>query len=250
MQNIRNWIGVELDPVSWTEKLVSVFGGVLSILLIVAISQHALHLTGSSMLIASMGASAVLLFAVPHGQLSQPWPVFAGHLFSAVIGVTCAKLIPYPPLAAACAVGLAIGVMHQFKCIHPPGGATALTAVIGGSSVHNLGYWFVLSPVALNVLVILTVAIAFNCLFKWRKYPAYLNHSERQLALSEDISIKATAEDISHDEVIAALRRLDSFVDITEDDLVRLYHILSTNHALIQQGTVKSTEDNPGKEQA
>src|SRR4028119_1976757 len=98
MQEFRKWIGVELDPVSWTEKLVSVIGGVLSILLIVAISQHALHLTGSSMLIASMGASAVLLFAVPHGQLSQPWPVMGGHGFGALIGVICAKYIPSTPL--------------------------------------------------------------------------------------------------------------------------------------------------------
>ncbi len=218
-----DWIGVELDPVSWTEKFVSVLGGVAAILLIVTISQHALHLTGSSMLIASMGASAVLLFAVPHGQLSQPWPVVAGHLFSAVIGVTCAKLLPYPPLAAACAVGLSIGVMHQFKCIHPPGGATALTAVIGGEGVQQLGYEFVWSPVALNVIVIVAVAVAFNYLFQWRKYPASLNRRQKSPALSQEIS---------HDEVVAALRRLDSFVDVTEDDLVRLYHILSTNHAV------------------
>jgi CBS domain-containing membrane protein len=222
MQTIKDWFGVELDPVSGTEKLVSVVGGVIAILLIVMISQNALHLTGSSMLIASMGASAVLLFAVPHGQLSQPWPVIAGHIFSAIIGVTCAKLIPYTPLAAACAVGLSIGAMHQFKCIHPPGGATALTAVIGGQSVHELGYGFIWSPVTLNVLVIVIVAIAFNYGFPWRKYPAFLNHKKKQPLQSTDIS---------HEEVIAALRRLDSFVDVTEDDLLRLYEIISTNHA-------------------
>jgi CBS-domain-containing membrane protein len=174
------------------------------------------------MLIASMGASAVLLFAVPHGQLSQPWPVFAGQIFSAAIGVTCAKLIPYTPLAAACAVGLAIGVMHQFKCIHPPGGATALTAVIGGQSVQELGYGFVWSPVTLNAAVIVAVAVLFNYPFPWRRYPAFLNRrQERSIRSSE----------ISHEEVIVALRRLDSFVDVTEDDLVRLYEILSANHA-------------------
>lgn len=223
MQTIKDWIGVELDPVSWTEKFVSVVGGLVSILLIVAISQHALHQTGSSMLIASMGASAVLLFAVPHGQLSQPWPVVAGHIFSAFIGVACARLIPYTPLAAACAVGISIGIMHQFKCIHPPGGATALTAVIGGPSVHQLGYGFVWSPVTLNVLVIVAIAVAFNYLFRWRQYPAAFNRRQKR---------SKEADEISHDEVVAALRRLDSFVDVTEDDLVRLYHILSTNHAL------------------
>lgn len=250
MQNFKEWIGVELDPVSWTEKLVSVIGGVLSILLIVAISQNALHLTGASMLIASMGASAVLLFAVPHGQLSQPWPVVGGHLFSAVIGVTCAKWIPYTPLAAACAVGLAIGMMHQLKCIHPPGGATALTAVIGGASVRSLGYGFVWSPVALNVLVIVAVAIAFNGLFRWRKYPAYLNHRRGRFADSQDTPGDDRSEEISHEEVVAALRSLDSFVDVTEDDLVRLYHILSTNHALARKSASESTESTPVKQQA
>ena len=168
-----------------------------------------------------MGASAVLLFAVPHGQLSQPWPVAVGHVFSAVIGVTCARLIPYTPLAAACAVGLSIGFMHQFKCIHPPGGATALTAVIGGEGVWRLGYGFVWSPVALNVLVIVTVAVAFNYLFPWRRYPASLNRRPKPVGQGEEIS---------HEEVIAALRSLDSFVDVTEDDLVRLYQILSGKH--------------------
>src|SRR5687767_195837 len=129
MQTITKWIGVEPDEVSRKEKLVSMLGGLLSMLLVVAISQQILGKSGSSLLIASTGASAVLLFAVPHGQLSQPWPVLAGHAFSAFIGVTCARYIHNPALAAACAVGLSIGVMHELRCIHPPGGATALTAV-------------------------------------------------------------------------------------------------------------------------
>ena len=34
-------------------------------------------------------------------------------------------------IAAAASVGLAIGVMYYARCLHPPGGATALSAVIG-----------------------------------------------------------------------------------------------------------------------
>jgi CBS domain-containing membrane protein len=139
MGALQQWLGVEIDAVSNKEKFISMFGGLVSMVLIVAISQNLLHFNGASMLIASMGASAVLLFAVPHGQLSQPWPVIAGHLFSAFIGVSCAKFIPIVPLAAGCEVGLAILAMHHFKCIHPPGGATALTAVMGGPTVKSLG---------------------------------------------------------------------------------------------------------------
>lgn len=223
MYQFRQWIGIEIDPVSIKEKAVSMVGGFLSILIILAVSQYALRLSGASMLITSMGASAVLLFAVPHGQLSQPWPVIGSHLLCATLGVTCARFIGTGAFAAACAVGLAIGVMHQLKCIHPPGGATALAAVLGGPAVHALGYSFVLFPVLVNALAIVTVAIGFNYAFAWRRYPAHFNHTPRE----EDES-----REFSHDEVVAALRSLDSFVDITEEDLVRLCHILATNHAM------------------
>lgn len=137
MHVLRQWIGVELDEVSPLERFVSALGAGTSLLVIVLISHHALGLDGAPMIIASMGASAVLLFGVPHGQLSQPWPVLAGHVGAAVIGVTCARLIANTELAAALAVALTVAAMHQFKFIHPPGGATALTAVIGGPAVKK-----------------------------------------------------------------------------------------------------------------
>lgn len=219
MTALRAWLGVELDEVSWWEKVVSVVGGAVAILAILLVSHHLLGLSGPPMLVASMGASAVLLFAVPHGALSQPWPLVAGHVASALIGVTCARLIGNQELAAACAVGLAIGAMHQFKFIHPPGGATALTAVMGGPAVRELGYSFVWRPVLLNVAVILAVAVLFNLPFRWRRYPAHLARRGRPAI---------DPQELTHDEVIEALRSLDSFIDITEDDLRRLFHILST----------------------
>jgi CBS-domain-containing membrane protein len=211
-------LGVELDEVSWREKAISVVGGALSILGILLVTHHAMGLKGASMLVASMGASAVLLFAVPHGALSQPWPVLGGHVASAFIGVTCARVVDQRELAAACAVGLSIGAMHQFKFIHPPGGATALTAVMGGSTVEQLGYSFVWRPVLLNVAIILAIAVVFNMPFAWRRYPA---HWARRGG-SESVPADPT-----HEEVIEALRSLDSFIDITEDDLRRLFQILA-----------------------
>lgn len=168
---LRTWAGVTDIHVTHAEKWLSAMGGLLGILCIVSISQSQLGLAGSTSIIASMGATAVLLFAVPHGPLSQPWPVFGGHIVSAIIGVACSQWIPLPALAAAVSVAVAITSMHYLRCIHPPGGATALSAVVGGDAVHQLGFQFVLTPVALNAMMILAVAFVFNAPFVWRRYP-------------------------------------------------------------------------------
>jgi CBS-domain-containing membrane protein len=217
MNTLYEWLGVELDEVSWKEKFVSVLGGAVSIAVVMLVCHHALGLVGSPMLIASMGASAVLLFAVPHGQLSQPWPVVAGHVASAAIGVACARWIPNVELAAGCAVGLAIGAMHQFKFIHPPGGATALTAVIGGTAVTSRGFAFVWEPVLLNAVLMVAIAVVFNAVFAWRRYPS---------RFAADRARKIAPEDADHAHILTALRSMDSFIDITEDDLRRLVHVL------------------------
>src|SRR5450830_1606221 len=81
-------------------------------------------------LIAPMGASAVLLFAVPASPLAQPWSIIGGNLVSALVGVSYAKLVAEPALAAALAIALAIACMFALRCIHPPSGAVALTAVL------------------------------------------------------------------------------------------------------------------------
>ena len=211
-------LGIELDEVSLKERLLSGLGGTLAILCVLLVSEQALGLTGATMVVASMGASAVLLFAVPHGQLSQPWPVAGGQLLSALIGVTCARVVDQRTVAAALAVGLAITAMHLGRCIHPPGGATALSAVLGGPAVADLGYSYVARPVLLNVCCLLVVAVLFNALLPWRRYPA---------ALQPRPAMRHPADAPTHDEVVAALRSLDSFVDITEDDLVRLVDLLS-----------------------
>jgi CBS domain-containing membrane protein len=229
MSFFKAFLGVELNPVSPREKAVSAAGGFISIILLLVITESTLHLSGAAAVIASMGASAVLLFAVPHGSLSQPWPVIAGHGFSAFFGVLCARSIPNHYAAAAAAVALAILAMHVFKCIHPPGGATALTAVLGGPAVQALGYKFVFFPVLANAVTMVTIAILFNALFAWRRYPALFNRPAVTVpsptTLLRDDTIVATPAP-THEQIVQALRTLDSFVDITEEDLIRLVQIL------------------------
>lgn len=222
MHQFIKWIGIELDVASQREKFVSLLGGVAAICALIYIVHDLCELPLGTGLIASMGASAVLLFAVPHGQLSQPWPVIAGHTVSALIGVTCAQFLPGPTLAAGCAVGLSIWVMHQMKCIHPPGGATALVAVLGGEAVHSLGYQFVLAPVMANAVIMVILAIALNYGFKWRRYPVGLSASQEPVSSGENNS------SLSHEQILHALRELDLFIDVAEEDLVKLIQVVNT----------------------
>jgi hypothetical protein len=158
--------------------------------------------------------AAVLLFAVPHSPLSQPWPVIGGNLISGTIGITCALYIEPTWLAASLAVGLAIISMYYLNCLHPPAGATALLTVLGSEPIHQLGYQFLLTPVLLNLVLILAVAVSFNTLFHWRRYPTFLQQSKSPT--------KEMADSFSHEDFLAALKSVDSFVDIHEADLKRI----------------------------
>ena len=220
LPSLRKVLGIELIEVSRTEKVVAALGGGLAILALFfsTLAIAPLHGSVTVAVVASMGASAVLLYAVPHGQLSQPWPVIGGHTISALIGVACAQWISHPLIAAACAVGLSIGVMHQFKCIHPPGGATAFTAVMGGAAIRELGFSFVLFPVLTNAISMVLLAVLINSFFPWRRYPAILSRAPVHVP---------SKNDPTHDEVIAAIRSIDTFVDISEEDLLRLVDVLS-----------------------
>lgn len=211
-----HWIGLDLHSLSHSERWVAAAGAFFGILATAWISWHYLSAGAAWLMVGSMGASAVLLFAVPHGQLSQPWPATGGQLISAAVGVTCAQWIPMPVIAAAAAVSLAVLAMHYARCIHPPGGATALIAIIGGPSVHALGYRYVIEPVMINAVTILAMAFAFNNLFRWRRYPAVIQRHKTQT--SKAIAIKQ--QDILH-----ALRQINSPIDATDEDLLEIVQL-------------------------
>lgn len=115
-----------------------------------------------ALLIAPMGASAVLIFAVPASPLAQPRAVIGGNVVSAFIGVGVAKAVPDLALAAGLAVGAAIIVMSLLRCLHPPGGAAALTAVIGGPTIAAAGWSFPILPIAVDSVLLVLVGIAFH----------------------------------------------------------------------------------------
>ncbi|VAW53158.1 hypothetical protein MNBD_GAMMA05-1709 [hydrothermal vent metagenome] len=226
-ETVLKFIGIEQNYVGHTEKLVSALGGFLGIYFVFHISTYFLHGMSSYLILASMGSSAVLLFAVPHGPLSQPWPLVGGHVISAIIGVSCAKFIPDIFVAGSVAVGAAIGAMYYLRCTHPPGGATTLAAVIASDEMQQLGYQFVLTPVLVNVITILSVAIIFNYFFKWRRYPAYLAQKQ---AAAENVKSDSRYGEITHEDFVYALSEFESFIDISENDLLRIYDMVTQRH--------------------
>ncbi len=146
--------------------------GIVSFLHFEILSKYDLTL-----IIGSFGASCVLIYGAINSPLAQPKNLFLGHLISACIGVTIYKLIgTYIWIAAPLAVSLSIIFMQMAKALHPPGGATALIAVTGGSSITKLGYMYVISPVLTGVIILFLVALLFNNIPHKRQYPHKTKH--------------------------------------------------------------------------
>ncbi len=140
-------------------------GAFVSILLVGLISQPFVG-AATPLLVASMGASAVILFCLPDSPLASPWAFVGGHFVCVTVGISCALFVPDIALAAALAVALSILLMQGLGCLHPPGGAAALTCVVGGPAVTDLGYQFMLLPVGLNVALMLALSWGFGLLKK------------------------------------------------------------------------------------
>ncbi len=218
------------NTTSLTEKLISGFAGFLGIAMTAFISQYFLPQQDIPWIVASMGASAVLLFAVPLGPLSQPWSFVGGHLISAIVGITVAKIIPDIVLASALAVGLAISFMYISSCLHPPGAATALVMVVGSSTIHEMGYGFLLFPLAINLIVMLGFALFINNVLPRRYYPntlkAYLeNNNTATIENKEQLTLSVSREDIKY-----ALQEIDAYIDVSDENLSHIFN-LSATHA-------------------
>jgi CBS domain-containing membrane protein len=169
------------------------------------------------LLIAPMGASAVLLFAVPASPLAQPWSIIGGNLISALVGVSCAKLIGEPLIAAPIAAAAAIGAMFIARCLHPPSGAVALTAVLGGPAIHAMGYGFVLTPVMLNSALILGAALFFNNA-TGRRYPHRVQVEPADKHDTSDAPPTARLG-ITTEDLDTVLSRYNQVLDISREDL-------------------------------
>lgn len=158
--------------VNGQEQLWSFIGAFAGIGLIAFLQSTFLAKTENVLLIGSFGASSVLIYGAIQSPLAQPRNLIGGHLVSAIIGVTVYKLLPdIIWITAPLAVAFSIVAMQVTKTLHPPGGATALIAVIGSEKIKALGYIYVLSPVLSGCIILFVVALIFNNMTNNRRYP-------------------------------------------------------------------------------
>lgn len=166
--------GQSPPSVGISEVIWSGLGSFLGIFACAYLSSRFFNLYDLTLLIGSFGASAVLVYAAIKSPLAQPRNLVGGHIISGIVGVACYKLFHQDmALAAALAVSLAIMAMLATKTLHPPGGATALIAVIGGPAIYRLGFLYALVPAGLGALVLLVIAVLLNNMAGQRKYPEY-----------------------------------------------------------------------------
>ena len=176
MDYFRKMKGTTKSPpaVSLAEIIWSWTGSFAGIAAVALVNSAMVAKTDLVMIIGSFGASAVLIYAAIRSPLAQPRNLIGGHMISAAIGVSTFKLLPEPLwLTSAIAVASSIAIMHATKTLHPPGGATALIAVIGSQKIHDLGYLYLLIPAGVGPLIMLAVALLVNNIPKKRRYPEF-----------------------------------------------------------------------------
>ncbi len=181
--------------------------------------------TGLAILVAPMGASAVLLFAVPASPLAQPWSIFGGNVVSGLVGVLAARVLGHSAIAIGVAVGAAIFAMSLLRCIHPPGGAVALTAVVGGPAIWRAGFGFPLTTVAVETGLLVATGWIFHR-FSGHSYP------HRAIA-----PLNRDAHHFHRSDITLALGDIGESFDISDEDLEALleraehYAVLRNNGA-------------------
>lgn len=201
--DISAWIGPRATPREWLRGAI---GGLIGIGLTAALSRWLLgNDPALPWLIAPMGASTVLLFAVPASPFARPWPVLGGHLVAGMIGLIAHHLGGDGWIAIGAAVGLAIAVMSLLRCLHPPAGGTAVLTTLSSPAIVAAGWQFLITPIALNVVLLLILATAFH---------RATGHSYPHHAAPHAPSADYRPEDLE-----AVLAEWDEVIDVSAEDL-------------------------------
>jgi CBS domain-containing membrane protein len=210
---VMSFLAVPLQ-VDARERWRAFMGAAFGILITALVSRYLVDTSlPATWLVAPMGASAVLVFAAPASPMAQPWSVLGGHLISALVGITCASTLSDPVWAGSVSVGVAIALMFSLRCLHPPGGATALLAVI----LHATSYRFALFPVLVNSLLLVSAGVVYNNL-TGRAYP-HAQRSPPPPAPAVPVARFTTAD------MDAALAHYNQVLDVSRDDLQELLHL-------------------------
>ncbi len=202
-----------LPGAQFFDRVVACIGALIGIALTcVVCAELPLAAADLPLIVAPIGASAVLAFAVPASPLAQPWAIVSGNTVSALVGVAVFRLVPDGALAAGLAVGGAILAMSLLRCLHPPGGAAALTAIIGSPGIHAAGYGFAFAPVAINSIALVALAMFFHRV-SGHSYPHH------PALPSEERETMRRAAGFHAEDIDRALEDLHENFDISREDL-------------------------------
>jgi len=220
--------------VSSGEMLASAISACIALAIVTWVSKQSLSGTNLPFILASMGATAVILFAAPNSPMGRPWPLLAGHFVAAFVGISCGKLSDNLVITVPLTIGLVIFAMHYFRCIHPPGGATALLTLLGGAEFSAIGYQFMLTPLAINLLILALVALSLN------KLRAEKNRYARVEIPSgwQQRSQTNTAPRFSTQDLQAAIHDIDSYIDTDVEQLAQLYEMAEQQRYSRKLGTL------------
>ena len=218
-QLARRYLITDAPALSASERWRSTAAALAGMLLLQGILAIIPATAEVSHLLAPLGATSIILFALPHSPLGQPWPLAGGLLLSALVGWLCGTWIQPEALAIAIAVSLSVWVMARLRCIHPPGGAMAIVCVLGAAHTG------LLLTVMLNITAMLIAVIAVNNLLPGRRYPV------GSPPLSQAVAAPLRRSAIEHEDLQHALASIDAYLDISEEDLVDVYERAAA-HAL------------------
>lgn len=177
--------------------------------------------------VASMGASALILFATPHAPMAQPWSLMMGQLLSAVCGLVAWHLFSNVWVAIPVAVASATFLMLLLRCRHAPGGATALLIAMGGPAVSTLDWQLLWVNMLPSLLTLFIVATVFNAPFKWRRYPAILAVKSAE---SLSPSVTEPMQGIDHYDLVYASEHLKAYFEISEAEFMEIYQAAKAHH--------------------
>lgn len=159
--------GGDQPHISWLERFRSVFGIFIGLLLVLTISKYLGDLSGvNEWLMASLGASALLVFVLPQSPMAQPWAVIAGNTLSALVGISVIHFVDDPLMAMSFAASLSIFGMFILRCLHPPAAAIALIVVLG----NVMHYRYAFFPIMIDSVVLVLVGAVYSNL-TGKSYP-------------------------------------------------------------------------------
>ena len=202
------YFGQDQTNVSQQERYRAAGGAFIGLLFTMLVGRYLGGLAGESdWTMASLGASALLIFVLPSSPMAQPWAVIGGNVISAVIGIACVNLLDNPMLTAPVAVGLSILCMFVLRCLHPPAAAVAMITSLG--SIGSFQY--ALFPVLTDSVLLIVVGVIYNNL-TGKSYPYFW----RPMPIASQV-------EASHSkEIDAVLSRYNQVIDINRTDLAGL----------------------------